>query len=253
MGLDLILTDADEADAAAVAIEYIPAVTRGLLGWWSPAVSAEEGTRNFYLDGGAAGAISGTVIFAAGYATFSSGVGVLQTDIAETDNMTLMTWARSMATFADPANSPLLAGNLRTTSGVGLTLRKAALGTPAPTAQACFYGYVNSAGTPTSQLATVDVTDATVWDCYSGVVEAGVGVRIKAHKSGKTGARATALPRLLNTADKIQIGNNTFPNWGGSADIPLGVIHNVALTDAERDAQYLSGNAFLAARRGIVV
>lgn len=61
MGLDLILTDADESQAAASAIEYVPAVTRGLLGWWSPAISAAESARNFFQDGGAAAAIAGTV------------------------------------------------------------------------------------------------------------------------------------------------------------------------------------------------
>lgn len=163
--------------------------------------------------------------------------------------MTLMVAARSFASFVDIANSPVMMGNVKSTGGVGLILRKDALGAAAPAAQAGFYAFFNDSGSPQSQLATVNVADATAWDVYSGVVENAVGVKLKAHKSGLSNTRTTALSRILNTADKIQVGNATFTGWGGSADIPLGVVHNVALTDAERDAQFQSMRDFLSALR----
>lgn len=251
MGLDLILTDANEADAAAVAIEYIPAVTRGLRGWWSPASSAAESTRNFFL-GGASAAVSGTVTYSAGYATFVNGAGNIQTDISETNNMTLMVAARSFSSFVDLANSPVLMGNVKSTGGVGLILRKDPGGAAAPRAQAGLYAFFDNAGTPQSQLATLNVADATAWDIYSGVVENAVGVKLTSYKSGLTNSRTTALSRALNTVDKIQIGNTTL-GWGGSADIPVGVIHDVALTDSERQDQFQSIVSFLSALRNITI
>lgn len=251
MGLDLYSTE----DGAPIAIEYQPAVTRGLTSWFAPAVSPEISTRNYYLDGGTEAQVEGTLTYADGFAHFTTALNYIQTDADETEALSMMIVARSSATFVDPANRPMLAGNLLSSAGqagVGMLFRNDQTALPAPAAQLAFYAWSDLAGVPSSLLATATISDATQWAAYHGVVD-GTRVAARNWRDGTFGSRAPGQSRRLNMATPLRIGDSPWPGYGGQCDIALAVFHNVGLTDQELSDQHASAKAFLQAVRGITI
>jgi hypothetical protein len=259
MGLDLILTDADDAAAAAVAIGYMPAVTRGLLGWWAPALDADTSVLNLYSDGGATGAIVGTPSYASSYATFAGTVSYLLTSVAEAPTMTLGVVMATDNALTAAASRPAPVGNFPANGSAGLQIEVAAPSSGAAPAATVTFRTVHNTGTggtitPGAKAAAMQVLDVSAFDLYTASVEEGVGLKLIAHKAGvTTGLVSEARPRIVNTASPIRIGSSVSTGFLGTCKIPLGFIHNVALTDAERAAQYAGAKAYLSVARGIAI
>lgn len=242
MGIQLL---AKGVDAEAWAVEYNAPVRRGLEGLFFLNGSLEKLARN-YAPGKPAATIMGAPVANANYGTFKGMVNYLQTQIAETESMTLFVIGKAVVVAGDVDQAPMLLGsyNVGALSGVSIYL---------PTDQSIrgTAGYGNDDASNIN--ASVGFAGVTVsnWQLYSVVISP-TGVSTIAHTANLSATGPNpGMPRRL-AGRLLRIGSGYSTALKGVCDLAVAQIHNIAMTPEERNATVADLRAY-AARRGIVV
>ena len=243
MGVQLV---AKGVDAEQYATEYAAPVRRGLEGVFFMNTSLEKCARNF-APGKPAGSIVGVPTLQASYATFKGQTNFVQTQIAETESMTLLVIAKAVVVVGDIEQIPLLIGsyNVGPTSGVSIYA-------PTDIAVRGTAGYGNDdASNINATVGPPSGIPVSTWQLYSATI-APTGVTFRDHTANVTTAGVNpAMPRRL-AGRALRIGSGYSSGLKGKCDIAVAQVHSVALS-ADELAKTVADLRAYAARRGIVV
>lgn len=238
------------SDAEADATFYIPPVWDGLLGWFFINDNRVKAARNLRGDRDPA-KVMGSPLFDAVAGTFQGNQDYLQTDIVETEAMTIFSVIRSDDTRVDVAHMPMFYGTYRSpaangggdTFGVGLHLSQSAL--------RAIGARGNSVEDDVVAVAQLGMADVTQWQLIRHEVEAGVGVnRIYNRTLGLSADSGAPLPRLRSTG-KFRIGSG-YHEYGGACQVPVWVPYNRILSPDECEETEADIREKMA-ERGIIV
>jgi hypothetical protein len=216
--------------------KIIPAVTRGLEGWFTFDTESRRFTFNRSM-GKPDAAVSGTPVAYPTHGRFKGLSNFLETQIAETVNQTIVIVCKAAAAIpagsagGGDANTPFFVGNYlgpavdATGSSFGVNLfctsQNILIGSAARS---------NGSGGATSSQVALNAEVATDWGIRCVRATPAETVVFNLTKGIKTVA---ALPtaRVLATT-KVRIGSATT-SFAGEADISAVAIYSEALTDAE--------------------
>lgn len=219
--------------------KVIPPVTRGLVGWWNFDTDVSRFPFNRAIDGVSA-AMVGTPLLGVGFGTFTSMSNYLQTEISETDEMTIISLCRSNSVIPGGASSggdattPAFVTNYIgpvVTSGYTGNALGVGLFATSPSVLSGFACRDNGSGVATLAGAGLNDTVAN-WGFR--------GVRITSsltttfNRTVGTQNNSTVTNRRIRNSQKLRIGSTTTA-FAGKADISAVAIFNVALTDEEID------------------
>lgn len=247
MGTQVIVTD---VDAEATASFYAVPVWDGLLGWFFISDTRDKARRNLRGDRNSA-VVVGAPTFDSESGSFQGNEDFLQTDIEETEAMTIFAVIRSDDTRVDVDHMPMFYGTYQSpaaigggnTFGVALHVSQTALRS------------IGARGTSTADdtfgLAQIGGTDVTDWQLIRHEVEAGTGVnRLYNRTTNQSANSGTAAPRLRSTG-KFRIGSG-YSEYGGSCRVRALALFDRVLS-AEESAAVEADIRRELARRGITV
>lgn len=226
-----------EGDASALSIGFDAAVSNGLRGLWF-FNRGMESRRNLAV-GGVDAVVSGAPAVQGGYLRFTGNASYFQTDVSDSEALTIIMAGRSTDTMADPAHSPMFVSNFGS-GAVG--------GGNAGTAGVSVY----SASDPTViKSAASRYTDATASAVTSASRDIAatlsawnlIATRTRNDRTQAdnltTGASAannyTTQARVVG-AGKLRIGSSFSSAYTGLADVAFTAIYNRYISDAEVDA-----------------
>ncbi|RVT97895.1 hypothetical protein EOD42_08885 [Rhodovarius crocodyli] len=252
MGVDYVIN----ANYTGPIVGYIPQVTRGLQGLWFPGVSDAEAARNYYASGVGDATIVGTPTYDAKGAAYKSTVNYMQTQVAETADMTLFAVLDSidLPSNTDAAlNATCLSNNGgSSTGGVAIYFQGLEAVTNKPYLR-FLIGYT-TAGVPGIAGSAMPIDDHTKARLVSITITSGVGFEFRDWTDNKVVTTVNVNPRLLDTSSrKFRIGSTFRSDYQGRNHVAAAEIHNVALTSTEQAKVATGIRAYLAARRGITV
>jgi hypothetical protein len=230
-----------------------PPVTRGLEGWFTLDTDVQRFGFN-RAPGKPDATIVGAPSAFAGYGTFKGNVNYLQTQIADSDELTLIVVARSNAPLVAGTDAVMLvgahSGPILTPGYTGVasggnvfldhpTLFKGTATRNDGTGSATTTGSVSGTGTPTN-----------VWALRSLRAKSGALTVLTDHTAGVVVTGSNTNQRVLTT-NKYRIGSATagFPS---ESNISFVAIHSAQLTDSELALQIAVVRKRMA-RFGIVV
>lgn len=250
-------------DAEAYATEYGAPVRRGLEGIFFLNTSLEKCTHN-YAPGKSSGvnSIVGTPTIGAGYLSCKSMTNFVQTDIRETEEMTMFVISRSPelppgATSNPSAVQPLLIGNYGSVTAIntpGDNGSGCVMWTPSDTNCSGGGGYdsISDPNLNTNTQAALTGEDTKVWRIYAFRVAIGA-VTAWNGTTGKTATTVIDAPRKRRLSKRtMRLASGYLATQTGAVDIAVAQIHNVALTDAEVTKTIANLKAY-ALRKGIIV
>lgn len=247
MGARLI---AKGVDAEDYAFEYAAPVRRGFEGMFFLNTSMEKCLRN-YAPGKNDATLVGAPVVSASYLSGRSGVNFLQTDIAETAEMTMYTVARALNIPATlpmaAADAVILAGDYSAASPVGVVQWFA---TPTSFSGGAAFG---ADPNTTSNVGASVATDPTRWCLYSTVVRSNAVITTN-HTTGVTSTRTITTEGVRQVSNrKLRLGSSYQTSQTGTWDMMLHQVHNVAVTDQEKADTVADLKAYILRRTGITV
>jgi hypothetical protein len=247
MGVRVI---AKGVDAEQYATEYAAPIRRGLEAIFFLNTSLEKSARN-YVAGKPQGSIVGSPVANPNYLATKGRVNYVQTQLAETADMTIFVLARTSADGSVIAERPMLFGNYQTLNADGGAAFGVCMYLTSPTRFNAGAGFGADAAANELRLAGLTKADiANKWNLY-GMVVSSAGLTLRDFTTNQTStAPGVALPRRL-ASGKIRIGSGVTA-FDGSADMAVFQAHSVALTETEIQTTVADLRAY-AARRGIVV
>ena len=220
--------------------KVVPPITRGLEGWFTFETDANRFKRNRALGKGDA-VIVGTPAAFSGYGRFKGLSNYIQTDIAETDEQTLIVVGRAVVAIPGGGGdefTPLYVGNYRGQS-VSPGVTGASYGTNLyhnlPTTMIGAASRNNGAGGATSGPLTLTNEAPTDWGIRVLRTKSGVPSVVQNVTRGSMSI-GTAIENRVLTDTKFRIGSGS-QGFAGEVDISFVAIHSVYLTDAELSAQ----------------
>jgi hypothetical protein len=232
-------------DAEAYATEYAAPVRRALEGVFFTNGSAEKCARN-YAPGKPSGAIVGAPVAVASYATFKGLTNYIQTQIAETESMTLFAIGKAVVVVGDPQQIPMFVGSYNTGVLSGVSIYAAG-----PTSIRGTAGYGNDDASNINASVGVATDPVSAWHLYSVTVTP-TGVATRDHTSNLTLVGVNpGMPRRL-AGRTIRLGSGYSGGIQGPVDLAAIQIHSAALTDDERNKTVADLRAY-ALRKGITV
>ncbi|MBN3864666.1 hypothetical protein HCU66_20755 [Pseudomonas frederiksbergensis] len=241
MGVQVV---AKGVDAEQYATEYAAPVRRGLEGIFFTNTSLEKCARN-YAAGKPAGSIVGAPAPAAGYVSLKGNTNYIQTQIQETESITMLVIARQVLDPANPAAITMFCGtyNSGQVSGVSIYI-------PAADRVSGTAGFgIDDAGNANT-VTSVSPLVPTNWGLYSVTISP-TGVTTKSHTANLSTTNVRVDPRRPSTRT-VRIGMGYYAAHSGLSDIAVYQHHSVALTADELTKTVADLRAY-AARRGIVV
>lgn len=250
MGARLI---AKGVDAEPDAIAYGAPVRRGLKGFFFLNTDLDKCKYNYAPGNKDVDSIVGSPSVQATYMSGKSGVNFVQTDIAETAEMTFFAVARALNIPATlpmaGADAVIVSGNYGTTPPTGVVQW---FNTPTSFSGGAAYG-LDPASTINAG-ATV-ATDPTRWCLYSTTIK-GAQIVTTNHTTGVSATRnlnpATDGVRQLSTR-KMRIGSSYQTTQQGTWDMMMQAIYDVALTDQEKADAVADIKAYVLRKSGIAV
>ncbi|WP_343595503.1 hypothetical protein [Pseudomonas sp.] len=241
MGVQVV---AKGVDAEQYAVEYAPPVRRGLEGIFFTNTSLEKAARN-YAAGKSAGSIVGAPVVNDAYITCKGMTNFIQTNILETESLTMLVIAKSSALGGSPDEIPLVCGSY----GSG-ALSGACMYMPVPDRLSGTGGFGNDDASNANVTASISPTPTSKWGLYSVQVSP-AGVTTKGHTSGLTNTFTQTVPRRL-AGRTMRIGSGYSNSQKGTVDIAMFQHYSVLLT-ADELAKTVADIRAYAARRGILV
>ncbi|MFJ4385469.1 hypothetical protein ACIP02_14110 [Pseudomonas sp. NPDC089408] len=217
--------------------KVVPPITRGLEGWFTLDTDARRFGFN-RAPGKPDAIIVGAPTAFASHGRFKGNVNYLQTQVADSDEMTLIIVGKAAnplvagvdsvflaGAHIGPVSSPGFTGNA---SGVNLFLDHPSL----------FKGSSSrDSGSGTSSTTTLSAngTPTNGWAIRSIRAKSGLATVLVDHTAGVKVTGAVTTPRVL-TGNRYRIGSATT-GFTGESDITLAAFHSVFLTDSEVEAQ----------------
>lgn len=248
------------ADFSAHSAGYLPPVATGLLGWWFLGGSVAETQQD--RAGIANAVLAGSPTVNNGYVSFGGYAAGqwLETAVMETDDITLLTVARSADTFVDGTHKPMFLGNYGSDSGSGGALIGASIyidgGTP-PAGTLRFATGQNNSGTYTAHTSTTfSTTNVTTWNFYAGKAAQAGGAGSKKlinSTTDQSNAAVPTYPRRSNTVRPFRIGAGHNSSFGGICDVAFAALYNRVLSDEEIETIYQAVKTRLAAKHSIAI
>lgn len=257
MGLLMTIPGADFSSNAA---GFIAPVARGLVGWFylGGTVSETQNDRS----GIANATLAGSPTVGDGYVEFggySSGQW-LETQVTETDTLTLITVALSADTFADGAHKPMFVSNYGADSGSGGTVLGSTIyidGGTAPAGTVRFgTGYNNSGSYGVSTSTTFSTANVATYNFYAGKVTPAGGAGTKKLLNSTTdqsNGTSPTYPRRSHTLNKFRVGAGYNSSFSGTCRVHLAAFYNVELTDDEIETIYQAVKTRAAAKHSITI
>lgn len=226
--------------------KVVPPVTRGLEGWFTFDTDVARFNKNRVI-GKADAAIIGTPEAFAGYGRFRGLANYLQTDIAETDEQTLIVVGRAVAPIPSgasaggDANTPFYIGNYQGQS-VTPGVPGGAFGTSiyhvAPTGLTGIASRNNGSNVATSAAVSLTGEVPTDWSIRVLRTKSGAPSELRNVTKGIIQLGANSNARVL-TGTKFRIGSGTT-GFAAQVDISFAGIHSAYLTDAELEKQVVA-------------
>jgi hypothetical protein len=237
--------DLPAASFAAIADGFMAPVSGGLIGWYFHGGTLEKSLRN--LAGGLAATQQGAVSIGENWIRATPLINYIQTNHAETADMTLLSVFRTDQNFASAAARPIMVSNYTGSPSRGFSLYvPGASGstTPATGLLRNTVGY--AAGVVNASLT---VPDMTRWTFAAGTVQAGVGQSIYNMTTGQKASVAEAAGATRNIGDQMfRIGSSYSTNFVGPSDIAFTALYSRALSAAEIDKIYQFMKGYFARR-----
>lgn len=247
MGVRLIAKD---VDAEAFATEYSAPVRRGLEGIHFLNTSIQKAAHN-YAPGKKSGVVVGAPVALADRLTAVGLVNYIQSEVTESDSMTLFCIARSGDANDSGGTRP---GFFGTYTGLGVDGGAAdgiAMFFSGPGTISVNVGYGKTAADKVFPRASLSSADAAKWALYVVIVgPTGITFRDITNNRATTQTATSDLPRR-RTLNKIRLGS-LFTGFGGTCDLAVWQAHSVILAEDEISTTIADLRAY-ALRKGIVV
>ncbi|MBC3496761.1 hypothetical protein HU764_008710 [Pseudomonas sp. SWRI100] len=228
-----------------------PPITRGLEGWFT----LDTDARRFGFNR-APGKPDATIVGApsafAGYGRFKGNVNYLQTQIADSDEMTLIVVGKATNPLVAGVDSVFLAGaHLGPVSTPGFTGNASGVNLylDHPTLFKGSGSRDSGAGTANASAVSGTATATNAWAIRSIRAKSAAATLLMDHTAGVK-VTGTDLNARVLTSNKYRIGSATA-GFTGDSDISFVAIHSAYLTDSELEAQIVPIRKRLA-RLGIV-
>lgn len=229
-------------NAEDFALEYAAPVRRGLEGMFFLNSNLEKLARN-YAPAKAQAKVVGSPSVSTNWATLTGASNYIQTEIDETESMTLFVIFRSGLVSGGPGVMPI--GNYNVGSPTGISIYSANPDRVAGTA-----GSGNDDASNTNNTCSVIGYPISNWGLYSVVITP-TGISARNHTANLSNTAVISMPRRL-APRKLRIGSGYSSQLAGTCDIITAQIHSIAMTEEERLATVNDHRAY-AARRGIQV
>lgn len=217
----------------------VPPAPRGLEGWFTFDTDVTRFNRN-HVAGKAAAAIIGTPEAFPGYGRFKGLSNYIQTDIAETDEQTLIVVGRAVspipagASAGGDANTPFYVGNYQgqsVTPGVSGGAFGTSMYHVAPAGLTGIASRNNGSNVATSAAVSLTGEVPTDWSIRVLRTKSGVPTELRNVTKGIVQLGASSNARVL-TGTKFRIGSGTT-GFAGLVDISFVGIFSAYHTDAE--------------------
>lgn len=247
-------------DGRVNAIGFRPPVTAGLAGWWwlGDTQTATE-KDHAYIGNGAL--VGGPTISAGGYVSFAgfSAGDWLQTEVAETNDITLMCVVRTSDTLAAAATRPMLMGFFGGDAGYANQGNGACLyyASTSGLPQGFLRGAIGheTAGTITMDDAAFQtVPDVTEWRFLAVTFDDTSNVKVVYDKTAGTSQTNTiTTARSPHTVNRMRIGGGFNSSFSGSCDVAWAGVYSTALTAQDIIDTYGFVGTCLSAWHGISI
>jgi len=238
---------------------FRPPVAAGLAGWWwlggSQAATEKD---HAYIENGT---LAGSPTIQTGYVSFngySSGQW-LQTEIAETNDLTLMCVARTSDTLASAAYRPMMMGWYGGDAGYANQGNGSCLyyGSTSGLPQGFLRGTVGHVTGGTVSLddaAPQTVPNVGAWRFLAVTFNNTTGVKVVYDRTaGASATNTVATARSPHTINRLRIGSGYNASFSGKCDIAWGAAHTTALTLAQITDTYDFVQMVLSDRHGITI
>lgn len=230
------------------ATEYLSPVNRGIQGIFFLNTSLEKACHN-YAPGKPNGSIVGTPPVDGTHLSAKSQANFVQTEVAESDELTIFCIGRTSDAGTNPANRPAFYGTYRNLSaaapvqnpGVSVWRDNASMRANA--------AYSDDPGAPVQRQVILSSSDFSSWSLYVHRVSAS-GVYFADMTKALSGTVA-AIGARQRSVGKFRIGG-VYYEFLGSCDVAVWQAHSVALTDQEI-GEVVQNLRTYGASRGIVV
>ncbi|VVN93303.1 hypothetical protein [Pseudomonas fluorescens] len=244
MAVQIVASDVNAEDFA---VEYSPPVRRGLIGVSFMNTSLSKLAHN-YAPGGVSGSVVGAPIVT-NMDALTSGSAYVQTNLSESDSMTVISVARFPDTGADAATRGCVYGNYSSPSVADPAKISNGLSLWQDAGVKCNACWIDASGNPINIMKTLAVANPEKWAIYVHVVTP-TTLDLRDATNGTKSAGTTPLSRLRGSA-KFRIGRTTYDNFLGKTNIAAIQFHNVALSEAEISATVENLRTYVA-RKGII-
>lgn len=241
-------------DGEGYATEYIPPVTRGLTGIFFLNTSLAKCSNN-YAEDKKDGLPVGVPVPAASYLTCKGVTNFIQTEIVETESMTMFMVERWLGTTLAPTVPPvseinIAIGNYNNATGTdptGIHMYHSLSDRIAGGA-----GYFDNGNNGLNRNVTVSIIipDARQWALYS-VNFGPSGVTLRDYTRNLKVTTAATGARNVSTRP-VRVGSGNATQQSGLIDMAVAMTYNVELTLAEQDLVAADIRAYCA-RKGITV
>ncbi|WP_448118307.1 hypothetical protein [Pseudomonas serbica] len=217
--------------------KVVPPITRGLEGWFTPDTDARRFAFN-RVPGKPDAVIVGTPSAFSGYGRFKGNTHYLQTQIADSDEVTHIVVARSTLPLVAGVNGVMLVGAhlgpvmspgySGSASGGNLYLDHPTLAKASATRD-------DGSGVPTTANVSVTATPTNSWALRTLRAKSGVPTILVDHTADIPITGTNTNQRVLSS-NKYRIGS-AFASFADESDISFVAIHSVYLTDSELAVQ----------------
>lgn len=229
MGLKLISNDT----VAPWNSKVVPPVTRGLEAWFTFDTDAARAYFNRAIGKADAQVVGSPVAFPT-HMRFKGGVNFLQTQIQDSDEVTILVVGKSAVAPSSSANSVLLVGGYKGTSvtpGITGEASGGNLFISNPTSVSATAVRTDGAGNAVSTTVAVIGTPVTSWALRGMRAKTGEATKVFDLTANVSKFGSSLLERAL-TGNRLRIGGAT-EGFLGESDISAVAVYSLALTDDE--------------------
>ncbi|EHM01168.1 hypothetical protein HMPREF9946_02243 [Acetobacteraceae bacterium AT-5844] len=235
-GTTLIL-DSDAIADVAVTNGFFPPVPDGLAGYYEmdPALISDGKLPNLVNPALPALIVGSPVLEADGF-TFEGLVSYLNTQLPETQYMTMAAVAKPVVASGVALPSAVIAGNFGTPGSMLFTQAPTG-GQTVGSLRTSAYVDNGAGGSTSAQAAITEPAGALNWMSLWGRV--GAGTRDVANMTtGQQGSFASTAARILNAANPIRVGSSTSASYAGKVKIARFALWTRAVIDTERGTMH---------------
>lgn len=239
---------AKDVDAESYAVEYSAPVRRGLQGIHFLNQSVEKAAHN-YAPGKTSGTVAGAPVPSAGYLTCTNMANYIQTDVVESDLMTIFVAARAATDGTDSATRAMFTSTFRGVAADGGVAQGVGVYVSAANSINGFAGFGADAAGDTRESAVITDTP-TAWGLYMVQVSAGA-VSVRDFTRNLTATENSAAGRRKTTS-KLRIGSGYTYAGSGQCNVGVWQAHDVVLTESEIQTTVADLRAYML-RKGVTV